>query len=175
MELSQQCTEGGEDDTEEPILGAFESSDGEYSEDGVDGRPNPDDSSDSVAYAYIAALKTSSGLHLTDEEGIKRAYENHGELGLFSVFITQEFKASLRLWTNGALAKRGLAKATVVEFDAYLGLELAMSICPQNDISDFWSERRFLGQRDFMEIMGRTRFQTIRDCIKIHPQGGLVQ
>ncbi|ETP30017.1 hypothetical protein F442_20917 [Phytophthora nicotianae P10297] len=161
------ATEG--DDFEEPIVGSIDTSDWYSTEDEATSKSTLRSTTSSTANGYIAAFKVSSGLHLVDEEETKRAYRNHGELGLFSLFITQEIKRSLGQWTNEALSIRGLAPTTIAEFDAYLGLEFAMSICPLNEISDFWSEKRFLGQHDFVETMGRTRFQNIRSSLKIYP------
>ncbi|RLN05777.1 hypothetical protein BBJ28_00019071 [Nothophytophthora sp. Chile5] len=104
---------------------------------------------DQIAEEYIASLTNDSGLHLVEEAQIRKAYRDGGEVGLFSLFITHKFKDTIRQWTNEQLVKQGRRATTPSEFDAYLGLELAMSICPLNDITEFWSERRFLGQPDF--------------------------
>ncbi|KAE8890897.1 hypothetical protein PF005_g17992 [Phytophthora fragariae] len=134
---SQLFGEEDQADPEEPIVGGYDTSDWDdvFAPESRTGTER----NDVLASSYISALKNSSGLRLVNEEGIKKAYQAHGELGLFSVFITPEFKRSLRKWTNIALETRGVAAATAMEFDAYIGLEFTMSICPLNDISDFWS------------------------------------
>lgn len=43
---------------------------------------------DSAAAAYISALTQSSGLHIVEEAGVRGAYRDHGELGLFGLFLT---------------------------------------------------------------------------------------
>ncbi|EGZ24218.1 hypothetical protein PHYSODRAFT_481445 [Phytophthora sojae] len=118
---------------------------------------------------YIASLKTSSGLHIAERTRVEKAFQDHGELGLFSLFITREFKNRIQDWTNEGLKLLGKAETIDSEFDAYIGLELAMSICPLNEITEFWSERRFLGQHDFSMTMSRARFQEIRGRVKLHP------
>ncbi|RLN51790.1 hypothetical protein BBJ28_00025435, partial [Nothophytophthora sp. Chile5] len=133
------------------------------------GTAHSDAPRDQIAEEYIASLTNGSGLHLVKEAQIRKAYREGGEVGLFSLFITHKFTATIRQWTNEQLVKQGRRVTTPSEFDAYLGLELAMSICPLNDITEFWSERRFLGQPDFVDTMGRSRFQAIRSSIKLHP------
>ncbi|KAK1931858.1 hypothetical protein P3T76_012790 [Phytophthora citrophthora] len=44
-----------------------------------------------------------------------------------------------------------------------------MTICPMNDIAEFWSESRFLGQAAFIETVSRNRFQQIRGGLTLHP------
>ncbi|OWY96026.1 LOW QUALITY PROTEIN: hypothetical protein PHMEG_00033816 [Phytophthora megakarya] len=75
---------------------------------------------------------------------------------------------TLQTWTANVLEARGKAKITESEFNAYCGLELAMSIWPLNEISEYWSESRFLGQPAFIETMPRTRFQAIRATLQFH-------
>jgi hypothetical protein len=124
---------------------------------------------DPVASAYIDSLSRSSGLRIMEEARARWAYQDHGELGLFSLFITKEFKDRIQKWTNEGLNLRGQPETTDNEFDAYIGLELAMSICPLNTISEFWSERRFLAQHDFSATMSCARFLCIRGRVKFHP------
>ncbi|GMF51630.1 unnamed protein product [Phytophthora fragariaefolia] len=54
------------------------------------------------------------------------------------------------------------------EFNAYCGIEIAMSLCPMQDIAEYWSERQFIGQAAFKETMARTRFQNIRSALQLH-------
>ncbi|ETP01865.1 hypothetical protein F441_20969, partial [Phytophthora nicotianae CJ01A1] len=90
------ATEG--DEFEEPIVGSIDTSDWYSTEDEATSKSTLRSTTSSTANGYIAAFKVSSGLHLVDEEETKRAYRNRGELGLFSLFITQEFKRSLGQW-----------------------------------------------------------------------------
>ncbi|OWZ01860.1 hypothetical protein PHMEG_00026682 [Phytophthora megakarya] len=56
---------------------------------------------------------------------------------------------------------------TINEWNAYIGLEMAMSLCKLNEISDYWSTKPFLRQVDFGEVMGRSRFQEIRGKVTV--------
>ncbi|POM66675.1 LOW QUALITY PROTEIN: Hypothetical protein PHPALM_17430 [Phytophthora palmivora] len=62
----------------------------------------------------------------------------------------------------------GQRSLTESEFNAYCGLEIAMSICPLSEIFEYWSDSRFLGQSAFTETMPRTRFQDIRAALQFH-------
>ncbi|KAG6944005.1 hypothetical protein JG688_00017319 [Phytophthora aleatoria] len=124
---------------------------------------------DPVAANYIHNLASSSGLYLPEHKKIEKAYTTNGELGLFSLFITKEFRRRIQRWTNEGLSLRGHQVTSENEFDAYIGLELAMSICSLNDIAEFWSEKTFIDQRDFSDTMSRNRFQAIRARVKFHP------
>ncbi|KAE9259551.1 hypothetical protein PR003_g34740, partial [Phytophthora rubi] len=117
---------------------------------------------------YIASLRNNSSLHVTIADQVAKAYEKKAEYGVFSLFFTAVFKDRLRKWTSDVLVEEGHAKITESEFNAYLGLENAMSICPLNEIAEFWSERRFLGQQAFIETMSRNRFQQIRGALALH-------
>ncbi|KAF1791585.1 PiggyBac transposable element-derived protein [Phytophthora cactorum] len=61
----------------------------------------------------------------------------------------------------GGEAAQGVASAGA-------GLEIALSICPMNEIAEFWSDRCFLGQSAFIETMTRTQFQQIRGALTLH-------
>ncbi|EGZ24111.1 hypothetical protein PHYSODRAFT_483052 [Phytophthora sojae] len=43
-----------------------------------------------------------------------------------------------------------------------------MSICHLNEIAEFWSKLRFLGQQGFIETLSRNRFQQIRGALTLH-------
>jgi hypothetical protein len=79
------------------------------------------------------------------------------------------------MWTNAYLVINSDLPTTENGIDAYFGLEIAMSICKMNEISDFWSEKLFLGQKDFNATMNRNRFQRIRSAIQVHPSDYLSQ
>ncbi|GMF54271.1 unnamed protein product [Phytophthora fragariaefolia] len=72
-------------------------------------------------------------------------------------------------WTSDVLVAGGHTKITESEFNAYLGLEIAMSICPMNEIAEIWSDKSFLGQVAFIETMTRNKFQQIRGALTLHP------
>lgn len=127
------------------------------------------DAPTSRAKAYMESLNMQSGLHVVAEAKVAKAYQDNAEYGLFALFFTATFRRSLQTWTSDVLAARGKAKLTESEFNAYCGLEIAMSVCPLNEISEYWSDSRFLGQAAFIETMPRTRFQDIRAALQFHP------
>ncbi|RLN49201.1 hypothetical protein BBJ28_00014775, partial [Nothophytophthora sp. Chile5] len=122
-----------------------------------------------AAKTYLTTLTTQSGLCLLQQAEIKRAFEDKGERGLFSLFVDDTIKSAWRRWTNQELQARGDEPITVSELDAYLGLELAMSLCPLSGLAEFWCGQRFMGQCGFAETMAQSRFQLIRGTLKTHP------
>lgn len=117
----------------------------------------------------MESLNVQSGLHVVTEAKVTKAYRDNAEYGLFGLFVTTAFRRSLLTWTSDALIARGQPKLTESEFNAYCGLEIAMSICPLSDIAEYWSNSRFLDQKGFVETMPRTRFQNIRSALQFHP------
>ncbi|GMF33858.1 unnamed protein product [Phytophthora lilii] len=102
------------------------------------------------------------------EARIKQAFDKDGSYGLFALFVTGVLRQSIRGWTSTRLEAGGKKPLTESELNAYLGLEIAMSICPLNDIADYWSGERFLGQPGFIETMACDRFQQIRSALQFH-------
>ncbi|KUF78757.1 WASH complex subunit [Phytophthora nicotianae] len=123
--------------------------------------------------AYVDGIIHDSGLHIIREGQVKAAYEERGELGLFSLFFTREFRDSLHRWTNEMLKEKGKPEATVCELDAYIGLEIAMSFNPVTEIKELWSQKMFMGQSDFVATMARSRFEHIRARFQVHAPGSV--
>ncbi|GMF64029.1 unnamed protein product [Phytophthora fragariaefolia] len=71
------------------------------------------------------------------------------------------------------LKEKGKLEATVFEIDAYIGLEIAMSIIPLTEIKELWSQKMFLGQPHFNKTMARNRFETIRARFQVHAPGSV--
>ncbi|POM81448.1 LOW QUALITY PROTEIN: Hypothetical protein PHPALM_576 [Phytophthora palmivora] len=94
--------------------------------------------------AYMQWLNMQSGLHVAVEAKVTKDYRDNTEYGPFALFFPAEFRRSLQTRTSDVLTTRGQKKLTDSQFNAYLGLEIAMSICPQNDITEYWSDSRFL-------------------------------
>ncbi|KAG1703915.1 hypothetical protein DVH05_006922 [Phytophthora capsici] len=94
--------------------------------------------------AYMDSLDMQSGLHIVADAKVAKAYRENAEYGLFALFLTATFRHSLLTWTSDVLAARGQPKLTESEFNAYCGLEIAMSICSLSDIAEYWSDSRFL-------------------------------
>ncbi|KAG6617346.1 Dihydrolipoyllysine-residue succinyltransferase [Phytophthora cinnamomi] len=87
--------------------------------------------------AYVDGITRESGLHIIRDKEVNLAYKERGELGLFSLFFTREFRDSLQTWTNTMLKEKGKDEATALEIYAHIGLEIAMSIVPLTEIKDF--------------------------------------
>ncbi|KAF4129169.1 Transposase IS4 [Phytophthora infestans] len=85
-----------------------------------------------------------------------------------SIFSSVQHRDMLRGRTNARLLQIGKDEVTVAELDALMGLEIAMGILPLTKITDFWSEKRFLGQKNVAETMPRNRFESLRAIIQIH-------
>ncbi|OWZ21003.1 hypothetical protein PHMEG_0004524 [Phytophthora megakarya] len=49
-----------------------------------------------IGNAYIDGIIRDSDLHIVRDKEVKAAYKEQGELGLFSLFFTREFRDSLQ-------------------------------------------------------------------------------
>ena len=117
---------------------------------------------------YIRKLVQSTDLHILQPGVVNAAYEGvNKELGLFHLFMTQNFLGVVCNWTNEVLESKGKRICSIQEFNGYLGLELGMSIVKYNDIKKYWAEGAFLGHSTFIDTMSRTRFQEIRGSISL--------
>lgn len=119
---------------------------------------------------YLEELMNSTGLEILKKNLVHREYEERKEQGLFNVFLNQTFVECVRLWTNVELFKKGKKIVSKELFNAYIGLELAMSISKLNHIRDYWSTKMFLGNVDFKRIMCRDRFKDIRSSLCFYPE-----
>ena len=106
-------------------------------------------------------LTNHSDLKILQEGCVKMAYANNKHLGLFPLFITRHLLAIICQRTNEALIESQQATISEIKFQAYIGLELAMSIIPMNQIRDYWSQEMFLGQEDFKKAMSQNNFLQI--------------
>ena len=118
--------------------------------------------------SYIDKLANESGLYINRPLEIQNAYNTSKEAGLFTLFFSKSFKSMIIQWTNSQLVEKNNIEMSFSEFDAFLGLEIAMSINPFNDITEYWNLKRFMGQDEFPYTMGRNRFQTIRGNLQLH-------
>ncbi|KAG1685220.1 hypothetical protein DVH05_006673 [Phytophthora capsici] len=125
-----------------------------------------------AAEEYINRLTPDSGLHLLKRKMIERAYRTQAEAGLFGIFVNEKLKGAWRKWTNEVMDAKCEPRVTVAELDAYIGLEMAMSLIPITDIKEFWSDKRFQGHPGFKATISRNRFQLIRESLKVHPPRG---
>ncbi|KAG1696791.1 hypothetical protein DVH05_002676 [Phytophthora capsici] len=76
----------------------------------------------------IASLSMQNGLHLAMEIRVRKAFEKGGAYGLFSLFVTGALRQNIRQWTSVKLQRSGKSVVPERELNAYLGLEIAMSI-----------------------------------------------
>ncbi|EGZ12982.1 hypothetical protein PHYSODRAFT_510804, partial [Phytophthora sojae] len=89
-----------------------------------------------IAQQYIQWLTSESRLHLLKPKKIERAYTKHAEKGLFGLFVSTRLKKAWRIWTNAVLVAKGETPITAEELDAFIGLELAMSLVPITDMKE---------------------------------------
>jgi Transposase IS4 len=119
---------------------------------------------------YLRDLINSSGLEILKKTLVQRAYEDRNEKGLFHLFLNQSCLEGIRVWTNAKLLRKGKKKVSKETFNAYIGLELAMSIVHLNDMHDYWSTKKFLRNDDMKQIMSQDRFTEIRSSQKFYPE-----
>ena len=96
-------------------------------------------------------------------------YKDANELGLFHLFITRQWFKAMRNWVNINLAAKGLTTINEIQFDTYVGLELATSLVSLNTLQGYWSNKMFCGQADFKDTMPRDLFLLIRSNIVLCP------
>ena len=161
------CSEVGQDLLEDWDIEDWNPPDGV-----VEGRGNLQGSGDTnqtSSSEYVDLLGRYTGLHIIHEAKAKRAFEakHKRELELFYLFFKKDFFETLRSWLNEKLKEKKSSKHQYAsvgkdEFNAYLGLEMGMSLVQFNSIRQYWGEGAFLGHPTFTETMGRNRFMTIR-------------
>ncbi|OWZ06480.1 hypothetical protein PHMEG_00021258 [Phytophthora megakarya] len=99
----------------------------------------------------MASMNMQSSFHIVAPAKIIKARRDKAESGLFFLFRPE-----------------GSKNPTESEFNFYYGLEITMSIRPLRDITEYWSESRFLRKAAFKEPMDRTCFQNIRSALQFH-------
>ena len=117
---------------------------------------------------YLDLIEQNSCLRIRNETRVRSVYKKDGLFGLFSLFLTKKLKANIVEWTNLRLQRHHQPLLSMVELDAYLGLELAMSIVPLSNMRDFWRGDLLLGQEFFKAMMSRDRFLKIRAKLTFH-------
>jgi hypothetical protein len=90
---------------------------------------------------------------------------------LFELFLPKRFWDAILQWTNDNLVEKLKKLITKEQFFAYIGLEVAISINPLDDIKDFLSTKKFFGVQDFRDVMSRNQFQLIRGSLAFRPIG----
>ena len=122
------------------------------------------------ANPYIQQLIADSGLHLLRDNQTRSAFAKGRERGLFHLFLHNSFLDNMRIWTNDKLKTKHHPPMTPEFFMAYIGLEIASSLSPAHRLSDYWSSKAFVGNRDISSVMGRDKFQRVRANIKHYPE-----
>ena len=118
---------------------------------------------------YIAERAQSSGLFLRKRGAILDAFTARKEKGLFHLFFHKDFLYKMCDWTNAKLKEKGAPLITRIKFDAYIGIEFAMSLNPTTRLHNFWSKKFFLGNYDIQKIMSRPEFQKNRANLCHYP------
>lgn len=118
---------------------------------------------------YVKNLVRSSSLKLLQEERIRRAYEASDVLGLFKLFWSRSFLDKIRKWTNQSLLEDGKKEISESRFNAYIGLEIALSLIKYNDIDEYWREQMFQGHADLKKTLSRDEFSSIRSHLRLRP------
>ena len=117
---------------------------------------------------YLDDICAGSELYIKNRRQVQIVYEKEGLYGLFSLFVTPLFKNHIMEWTNNRLHKAGHPLLTMAELDAWIGLQLAMSIVPLANMRDFWKDDPLLGQEFFKALMPWDRFLKIRAKLAVH-------
>lgn len=119
--------------------------------------------------SYVQSLLERSDLKILQVDRVNRSYEQNGACGLFKLFISRSFLDKMRKWTNQCLKEDGMREANETKFNAYIGLELAMSLLQFNDLDEYWKNNMFQGHKDFKKTMSRDDFMRIRSHLKLRP------
>lgn len=114
-------------------------------------------------------IKYSQDLIIKNRKN-KLCMGKEGPLGLFHLFISQSFKNTILEWSNTEMRNKAKPTISKNEFNYYLALEIAMGLCHQNKISDYWSTKSFVIVKGFPQVMSRKRFQEIRANLKSRPE-----
>jgi hypothetical protein len=119
---------------------------------------------------YINGWVDCSGIQLSHPQTVIKRLEGGDPVRkLFELFLPKGFWDAILQWTNDNLVEKLKKPITKGQFCAYVGLEVAMSIHPLNDMKDFWSTKRFCGVQDFQGVMSRNHFQLIRGSLAFQP------
>ena len=114
---------------------------------------------------YLLSLQKASCLCILQDKKVKKSFEDKGCLGLFFLFLSKSWFKSVRQWTSKSMQDKGFNELSEKKFFAYLGMEMAMSLCQLNDIYHYWRKDMFLGHHDFQQTMSRNEFTQIRSAV----------
>ena len=118
---------------------------------------------------YVRKQVTSAKLIVLQPQRVQQAYDRAGPLGLFFLFLTKTFIKTIWGWTNQHIKDN--VKPKLIgwnQLQAYIGLEMAMSLVHFSDMKEYWAEGLFQGVADFKTTMSRAWFQYIRANIRFY-------
>ena len=125
---------------------------------------------------YLRKLQDSCALHLRNRLHCENMQRDHGDSGLFHLFLSRKFFTCLLHWTN--LKVRGMRTTQLPvklsEIYVFIGISLYMSIVRLPELNMYWS-KKVLGLTPLAgQFMGRDRFLFIWTNIQFHPASTLL-
>ncbi len=125
---------------------------------------------------YVNSINRKSDLVLRKPDKLIKILETEGPIGLFFLFFSKNMCKNIVGWSNESIttynngSSNRIALIEKKEFQAYIGLSLAMAISHFDRIEYYWSNKRFLGNKDFVNTMGRNRFTQICSNLRLCPE-----
>jgi hypothetical protein len=116
---------------------------------------------------YIEDLHDKSDLKVLHKSQARAAYTQNSSIRLFYLFLTKSWSSVMKQWTNQRLGLKGKKKVSQEQFMAYIGLEFAMSFVKLNKVRDYWTDKMFIKQQDFLSVMSRNLFQDIHGSMML--------
>jgi hypothetical protein len=125
---------------------------------------------------YLRKLQDSCSLLLRNPGHCLNIREEHGESGLFHMFISHNFVKCLRQWTNDKIATLRTTERPVQlkEMYVFFGVTMFMSILRLRKLSMYWSSK-YVGLTPIVgQYMSRDRYTFIRSNIQYHPPSSVL-
>ncbi|POM59005.1 Hypothetical protein PHPALM_36271 [Phytophthora palmivora] len=135
----------------------------------TEGVDNVDERLENDGRIYVETLARNGGITLLQESKEKRAYRTKGILGLFALFFSRRVRDTLLQWLTPRLIQSGVPIVSLRELNAYIGLEIATSLCPLNRLRDYSSTNDLYGHHIFRSTMQRDLLLGIRAALTLHP------
>ena len=121
--------------------------------------------------AYLRKLQDSCALHLRNQSFCEKMLKDHGDSGLFHLFLSRAFFKCLLKWTNLKVNSMRTTQLPVrlSELYVYIGISVYMSIVRLPELKMYWSTK-VLGLTPLVgQYMGRDCYLFIRANIQFHP------
>jgi hypothetical protein len=84
--------------------------------------------------SYIKELTNGCYLSLLQPMKTKKAFQKNKERGLFHLIFSSKFFEACLKWMNDELVKKGESKVSKEKYMVHVGLEIATSLVPLNNI-----------------------------------------